>query len=219
MIMFGEPGQGKSARVKIFCLGLMPYGYRTLILGDVKDEYEPLCRAVGVSPHAVGHGLPARINPLDFGPLGGDWTQPGRAEAQRRAAMRVRPLADAARGLVGSQQVAFDPTAETAVGAALAEITGYTTGADRMAEITIPQLWHALAEPSPSWSPSAATPSRQHFLDDTRPSVTRSARWSAGTSPACSTPPPPSPWTGAPRSSPCRCPGWTGSATRPSGSR
>ena len=60
----------KSGTVKVICLRMMPYGYRTLILGDVKDEYEPLCRALGVEPHAVGHGLPARINPLDFGPLG-----------------------------------------------------------------------------------------------------------------------------------------------------
>ena len=73
------------------------------------------------------------------------------------------------RGLVGSQHVAFDPTAETAVGAALAEITGYTTGADRMAEITIPQLWHALAEPAEQLVTECRYSSRQHFLDDTRP--------------------------------------------------
>jgi len=48
---------------------------------------EPLCRALGVAPHAVGHGLPARINPLDFGPLGNDWTRLPAAEAQRRAAL------------------------------------------------------------------------------------------------------------------------------------
>jgi len=74
IMIFGAPGQGKSGTVKIFCLRKMTYGYRTLILGDVKDEYEALCRALGVEPHAVGHGLGARINPLDFGPLGNHWT-------------------------------------------------------------------------------------------------------------------------------------------------
>ena len=168
MIVFGEPGQGKSTTVKHLCLGLMPYGYRTLILGDVKDEYEPLCHAVGVTPHTVGHGLPARINPLDFGPLGGDWTGLSRPEAQRRSAVVFTRWLMLLRGLVGSQHVTFDPTAETAVGAALAQITGYITGADRMAEITIPQLWHALAEPDEALVTECRYSSRQHLLDDTR---------------------------------------------------
>ena len=98
MMFFGAPGRGKSGTVKMFCLRMMAYAYRTLILGDVKDEYEPLCRALGVEPHAVGHGLPARINPLDFGPLGNDWTAPA---PRRGAAPRgdgVLPLAAADQG-------------------------------------------------------------------------------------------------------------------------
>ncbi|MGN6605578.1 MAG: ATP-binding protein, partial [Jatrophihabitans sp.] len=80
MIFFGAPGRGKSGTVKLFCLRMMAYGYRTLVLGDVKDEYEPLCHAVGVQPHAVGHGLSTRINPLDFGPLGHHWARLPREE-------------------------------------------------------------------------------------------------------------------------------------------
>ena len=98
MMFFGAPGRGKSGTVKMFCLRMMAYAYRTLILGDVKDEYEPLCRALGVEPHAVGHGLPARINPLDFGPLGNDWTHLPHTEAQHRAAMVFSPLAAADQG-------------------------------------------------------------------------------------------------------------------------
>ncbi|MCW2530151.1 MAG: uncharacterized protein JWM76_5011, partial [Pseudonocardiales bacterium] len=60
MMFFGAPGRGKSGTVTMVCLRLMAYNYRTLILGDVKEESEPLCRALGVEPHAVGHGLPAR---------------------------------------------------------------------------------------------------------------------------------------------------------------
>ena len=82
---FGKPGRGKSGTVKAFCLRMMDFGYRTLILGDPKDEYEKLCRALGVQPFAIGHGLGARINPLAFGPLAQGWADLPTAEAQRRA--------------------------------------------------------------------------------------------------------------------------------------
>ena len=82
----------------MFCLRMMAYGYRTLILGDVKDEYEPLCRALGVEPHAVGHGLPARINPLDFGPLGNDWTASAPGGGATARGDGVLPLAAADQG-------------------------------------------------------------------------------------------------------------------------
>ncbi len=168
MMFFGAPGRGKSGTVKMFCLRMMAYAYRTLILGDVKDEYEPLCRALGVEPHAVGHGLPARINPLDFGPLGNDWTHLPRTEAQRRAAMVFSRWLLLIKGLVGSQHVVFGPTAETAVGQVIRDLTGYTAGTDRMAEITIPQVWEALNNPSDSLVAECRYSSRQHFLDDTR---------------------------------------------------
>ncbi len=45
---FGKPGRGKSATTKAFALRMMDFGYRTLILGDPKDEYENLCAALGV---------------------------------------------------------------------------------------------------------------------------------------------------------------------------
>ncbi|SFD66274.1 hypothetical protein SAMN05661030_3934 [Klenkia taihuensis] len=169
MIVFGAPGRGKSGTVKMFALRQMAYGYRTLVLGDVKDEYAPLCSALGVEPHAVGHGLPARINPLDFGPLGNDWTALSRAEAQRRAAMVFARWLLLVRGLVGSQNVPFGPTAETAVGHVLRDVTGYSDGGDRLREITIPQLWHALREPGDTLVDACRYADRQHFLDDTRP--------------------------------------------------
>ncbi len=169
IMIFGAPGQGKSGTVKIFCLRQMAYGYRTLILGDVKDEYEPLCRALGVQPHAVGHGLSARVNPLDFGPLGNDWTQLPAAEAQRRAALVFSRWLLLVKGLVGSQHVAFTPSDETVVGHAIRELTGYAAGASRLAEITIPQLWHALDNPTEQLIEQCRYSSRQHLLDVTRP--------------------------------------------------
>jgi hypothetical protein len=168
LMFFGAPGRGKSATVKMLALRLMAYGYRTLVLGDVKDEYEPLCQALGVQPHAVGHGLPARINPLDFGPLGNAWSGLPRAEAQRRAAMVFSRWLLLLRGLVGSQHVPFTPTAETALATVIRDLTGHTTGADRMRAITIPHLWRALDEPGDSLVSRCRYSSRQHFLDDTR---------------------------------------------------
>jgi hypothetical protein len=168
VIIFGAPGRGKSSTVKTLALRLMAYGYRTLILGDVKDEYEGLCRALGVAPHAVGPGLAARINPLDFGPLGRDWSRLDPQEARRRAAIVFARWLQLLRGLVGSQRVAFTPTAETAVGQVLRDLTGYTAGATTLAEITIPQVWRALADPSDHLVNVCRYSSRQHLLDDTR---------------------------------------------------
>lgn len=168
VMVFGAPGTGKSSLIKCFCLRMADFGYRTLILGDVKDEYESLCHAFGVQPHAVGHGLAARINPLDFGPIGNDWSHLGRAEAQRRAAMVFARWLVLIKGLVTSQQVEFTATAETAVSEAIRFITGYAAGADRMAEITLPQLWAALDAPEDRLVQACRYVNRQHFLDDTR---------------------------------------------------
>jgi hypothetical protein len=168
VIIFGAPGRGKSSTVKTFALRMMAYGYRTLILGDVKDEYEGLSHALQVAPHAVGTGLSARINPLDFGPLGRDWSRLPRAEATRRAAIVFSRWLQLLRGLVGSQKVAFTPTAQTAVGQVLRDLTGYTAGATALTEITIPQVWQALSDPSPALVAGCRYADRQHLLDDTR---------------------------------------------------
>ena len=72
-MLFGKPGTGKSTTAKAFLFRPMRFGVRTLVAGDVKDEYEPLCRAVGVEPFTLGIGLPTRINPLDPGPLADRW--------------------------------------------------------------------------------------------------------------------------------------------------
>ena len=169
MMFFGAPGRGKSGTVKMFCLRMMAYAYRTLILGDVKDEYEPLCRALGVEPHAVGHGLFARINPLDFGPLGRDWGNLPRTEALRRAAITFSRWLVLIGGLVGSQGVPFTASDKKAVRYVIRDLTGYTDGATRLREITIPQVWHGLDQPSDELVAACRYADRQQFLDGTRP--------------------------------------------------
>lgn len=168
IVVFGKPGRGKSATVKAFCLRMLAYGYRVLVLGDTKDEYEPLCRSLGVEPFVVGHGLPARVNPLAFGPLGHGWERLDPAEAQRRESIMFARWIVLIRGLVGSQYVGFGPVEETAVGEALRILTGYRSGASRLREVTIPQLWRALDEPTDELVSICRYADRRHFLDSTR---------------------------------------------------
>ena len=173
LITFGKPGAGKSATVKAFLLRMLGFGYKALILGDVKDEYEPLCRAVGVTPIAIGQGLTARINPLEFGPLKLGWEHLDAAAAQERAKVVFSRWTTLIRGLVGSQKIGtlpvpFGPSEEVVVDAALKMLTGYTDGHTRLAETTIPALWHLLDEPPDPLIETCRYASRRHFLDETR---------------------------------------------------
>jgi hypothetical protein len=173
LFTFGKPGMGKSATVKAFCLRMMGFGYRVLVLGDPKDEYEPLCQALGVEPIAIGQGLPARINPLAFGPLGHGWDALDAAEVQRRSAIVFARWLTLLRGLVGSQKIGdrpvpFGPSEETVLDAALRLLTGHSSGNTRLVETTIPQLWRLLDAPPAELIELCRYASVRHFLDSTR---------------------------------------------------
>ena len=149
LITFGKPGTGKSATVKLCLLRLMRFGVRTFIAGDVKGEYEDLCLAVGVRPIALGPGLPARINALDLGPLGQGLADVSRQEVLRRSTATFSRWLVLLRALIGVRGVAVTPSGEEALGAVLRDLTGWSVGSDVMAPVTIPQVWHALRDPSP----------------------------------------------------------------------
>ncbi len=173
VICFGKPGRGKSATTKAFILRMLDFGYKAVILGDPKDEYEPLARFLGVDPITIGPGLPARINPLAFGPLGHRWDTLPRTEALARSGIVFGRWLTLIRGLVGSQRlgahpVPFGPVEEQAVKAALRILTGYTTGATRLVETTIPALWHALANPSDDLVAQCRYATARQLLDETR---------------------------------------------------
>ncbi|WP_231930059.1 ATP-binding protein [Friedmanniella luteola] len=173
MFVFGKPGRGKSATVKAFLLRMMDFGYRALILGDPKDEYEPLCRAFGVEPFTIGPGLNVRINPLAFGPLADGWDTLSAGEARSRAAVVFGRWLTLVRGLVGSQRlgehrVPFGPSDEVVVQTALADLTGYNHAATRMTETTIPQLWRLLDNPTPQLVRDCRYATERQFLDETR---------------------------------------------------
>lgn len=170
---FAKPGTGKSATVKAFCGRMMPFGYRTLILGDPKDEYEPLCRFYGVEPFAIGPGMRTRINPLAMGPLGQGWDDLPTQEARRRATIIFGRWLTLVRGLVGSMRIGtshvpFGPTDADVVQTALEALTGYSEGTTTLRETTIPHLWHLLHNPTDDLVNKSRYASRQQFLDHTR---------------------------------------------------
>jgi hypothetical protein len=112
---------------------MMDFGYRALILGDPKDEYKLLCRALGVEPFRIGPGLPTRINPLAFGPLGDGWDRLDAEEALNRAAIVFGRWLTLVCGLLGSQRIGehrvpLGPSDEVVVKAALQHLTGYRHG-------------------------------------------------------------------------------------------
>lgn len=170
---FGKPGLGKSATTKVFCNRMLEFGYRVLILGDPKDEYEKLCRAYGVQPIAIGHGMATRVNPLAFGPLAHGWADLDAAEAQRRATIIFARWLTLVRGLVGSmrigtEHVPFGPTEADVVWTALEYLTGYAHGHTQLRETTIPALWQLLHEPTEELVARCEYASRRQFLDETR---------------------------------------------------
>jgi type IV secretory pathway VirB4 component len=66
-IVLGKLGQGKSALVKTLLWRMLLFGRRAFVL-DIKREYGPLCRAVGVEPISLVPGGGVRLNPLTWRP-------------------------------------------------------------------------------------------------------------------------------------------------------
>jgi len=64
----GQPGIGKSSITTRLLTGLVAFGMRAIIPGDIKGEYTPLVTALGGAVWRLGRGLGA-LNPLDAGPL------------------------------------------------------------------------------------------------------------------------------------------------------
>jgi hypothetical protein len=171
--VFGHPGTGKSATTKAFALRMTEFGYRVLVLGDTKDEYEPACRFFGVEPIALGPGMRARVNPLAFGPLRAGWENLSAEQTQARSAIVFTRWLNLVRGVVGSQRVddravSFGPNEAAVVRAALEDLTGYSAQNSTLTETTIPQLWHCLDEPSAALIAQTRYGDRQHFFDETR---------------------------------------------------
>jgi hypothetical protein len=138
------------------------------VLGDVKDEYEDISRALGSEPFRIGPGLPGRNNPLDLGPLARDWAQQDRAETARRGAVLFNRWLTLIRGLVGSQGVPFTPSESRVVSRVLRHLTGWSRGQSVLSPVTIPQVWAALDSPTDTLPTECRYKTRQEFLGGTR---------------------------------------------------
>ncbi|WP_141013683.1 ATP-binding protein [Nocardioides sambongensis] len=77
VVLAGIVGSGKSALAKSLYSRSIPFGRRVYVPGDPKGEHTAVAEAVGGKAIALGHGLTARLNPLDEGhrPSGLDDTQ------------------------------------------------------------------------------------------------------------------------------------------------
>ncbi len=171
LFVFGKPGRGKSPPSRR-SVQQMDFGYRTLILGDPKDEYEALPRArrAAVRDRSRPTGPD---QPLDLGPLAHQWDRLPATEQKRRAAIVFARWLTLVRGLVGSQQlgehrVPFGPSDHTTITACLHHLTGYSQGTTHLTETTIPQLWRLLDEPTADLVTACRYRSTRHFLDETR---------------------------------------------------
>jgi hypothetical protein len=67
VIVAGIVGSGKSSLAKSLYTRSLPFGRRVYIPCDPKGEHTPVAQAVGGRAIILGHGLTARLNPLDEG--------------------------------------------------------------------------------------------------------------------------------------------------------
>lgn len=67
VILAGIVGSGKSSLAKSLYTRSLPFGRRVYVPCDPKGEHTPVAEAVGGKAIVLGHGLPARLNPLDEG--------------------------------------------------------------------------------------------------------------------------------------------------------
>jgi type IV secretory pathway VirB4 component len=148
MLITGNPGAGKSATVKIILLRLMASGVKTFVLGDLKNEYAPLSRALGIEPVELGPGIRNRLNPLDSGPAGRNLPTDAVALRERLDDIHRRRVTLLASLLEVRLGRPLDPTEETAVSLAIRHASGETDGASNLVDPTIPQVWSLLRDPT-----------------------------------------------------------------------
>ncbi len=154
-LISGIPGSGKSAIQKALAFRLAPFGFRALVAGDTKGEYNPLVEAVGGRPLRLGPGMGGRINPLDAGPLGRDLARL-RDDAERlawlheihrrRMALLVALIRMQGRSRRGVPDL--DEFEEMILDVAVREATGQLYGSDRLATPTLGELYRLVREPT-----------------------------------------------------------------------
>jgi type IV secretory pathway VirB4 component len=124
----GLPGSGKSGLIKQHVVRLAAFGTRSLILGDIKGEYNRLAEWLGVTPIILGPGSPHRLNPLDGGPLAANLPADASARAERLGEVHRRRLLLLKTLMTYRLGRDLRPLEEAAVGMALRRATGEDRG-------------------------------------------------------------------------------------------
>ena len=168
LVVFGEPGRGKSSTVVALILRMMLFGTKTLIAGDVKGEYTPLLRALGVTPIALGRGSRARLNALDLGPLAGRWSSWPVARQREELAGVIGRWTTLLAALAETQGYRPSVTDEAVLSAVIRRLVGATDGYTALAPLTIPDVARALADPTDDLITAGRYAGRREWLDHTR---------------------------------------------------
>ncbi len=158
LLITGVPGAGKSATIKALCMRLMACGVKTFVLGDIKNEYANLARALGVQPVELGPGLGARLNPLDAGPLGENLPCDPEQLRERLDEIHRRRITLLSSLLVMRLGRALTPTEEAALSLAIHHATGQAIGNTRLPDPTIPEVWALLRDPLPEMAEDLRVP-------------------------------------------------------------
>ncbi|MFD0351942.1 helicase HerA domain-containing protein [Kitasatospora aburaviensis] len=179
LLITGAPGSGKSATVKALATRLIALGIRVLIAGDIKGEYNHLCRWMGVEPLELGPGLKGRLNPLDAGPLGSDLdriTDPVELKT-RLTEIHRRRLSLLAALLELQMRRPLLPEEAEAISLAVKEVTGQLAGNSTLVNPTLRAVHAMLLDPTPAMARELRI--RGEDIQATRESV-RSARAALG---------------------------------------
>ncbi len=169
LIVFGEPGRGKSSTIAAFLLRMMMFGFRSLIAGDVKGEYSPLVRAMGNTPIALGRGSPARLNALDLGPLRSRWNSWSVSRQREELAGVLGRWVKLLVALADAQGYEPTVTDEAVLSAVLRGLVGIGDGYTELRPITIPDVQRVLADPDNVLCETTRFADRRQFLDALRP--------------------------------------------------
>jgi hypothetical protein len=148
MLITGVPGAGKSATIKALSMRMMAYGTKVFVLGDIKNEYAPLARALGVEPVELGPGMGNRLNPLDAGPLGTNLPTDPDLLRERLDEVHRRRITLLSSLVVMRLGRGMTPTEEAAFSLAIKQASGEATG-NRLVDPTIPEVWALLRDPLP----------------------------------------------------------------------
>jgi type IV secretory pathway VirB4 component len=135
-LIAGVVGTGKSALAKSLACRSIALGRRVYVPSDAKGEWTAVARAVGGTAIELGHGLTARLNPLD----------PGPQDHRLDDAVWQRTVWSRRRTLIGrlSESMlgrALAPTEHTALDLALA------TACQQHSTPTLPHVVETLFEP------------------------------------------------------------------------